>query len=288
MTPMRTEGSNTATTVQILVISLDDSQRVNDIESELARRGLPWSRVAAVDGRRIPEGELALIADVHAGQLLYGRALARTEIGCLLSHRVAYREFLRGQAEWALMLEDDAFPAPGVDSFLSWLSRWRVTTPTIVECFSAGRVNDAPRSITVAADLSLVPLRTYPGFTVAYAINRLGAERALGNPGRVASRADWPAWAVDVDFWRTEPSVFSHGRPDQEFTSTMVRDAYSESRGHKAARWAQLLSGVTYVHLREHYPKGLGQYYRHAVLPTAYFWRGRLSKAIRWVAKTGP
>lgn len=285
---MPTNEGKTPTPVQFLVIALEDSQRVNDIESELARRGLPWTRVAAVDGRRIPQEELAHIADVRAGQLLYGRALSRTEIGCLLSHRAAYREFLSGQAEWAIVLEDDAYPAPGVDTFVAWLSRWRITAPTIVECFSAGRVNESPRSMAVAADLSLVPLRTYPGFTVAYAINRLGAERALGYPGRVASRADWPAWAVDVDFWRTEPSIFSHGKPDQEFTSTMVRDVSAESRGHKAARWARLLSGVTYTQLREHYPGGLGQYYRHAVLPSAYYWRGRVSQAMHWTPKTGP
>lgn len=279
--PFPRGGSDASAAVQLFVIALEGSPRVRELESELANRGLDWVRVSAVDGRALPEADLNRIADRGAGLLLYGRALSATEIGCLLSHRAAYDEFLRGTSEWALILEDDAFPEVGLQEFMEWLTQWRAQQPTIVECFSSGRVNEGPNSRQLSATLSLVRLRTYPGFTVAYAINRRAAEQALEYRVRVASRADWPPWAVDVTFWRTEPNVFAHGRPGEEPTSTIVRGDLREARRHKATRWLRLLSGATFVTLRENYPGGLRQYYRHAVLPSALYWRARVARAVR-------
>lgn len=266
---------------RILVIAMEDSARVDALEAALESRSLEWARVAAFDGRAISADELAEVADLKAGRLLYGQSLSRTQVGCLLSHRAAYRQFLNGAAEWAIVLEDDAFPGNELQQFLDWLTSWHPDAPTIVECFSEGRINDARESRSIGPGLRLTRLRTYPGFTVAYAINRTAARLALAHEGRVGSRADWPAWAVHVDFWRTRPNLASHGLPGQPLTSTMVPSADSESAAHKAGRWAQLISGVTYTRLREHYPDGLNQYYRHAVLPSALYWRQRVSGKLR-------
>ena len=97
--------------LQAFVINLDRSpDRMAVMQERLARTGLPWQRIRAVDGgsldlRRCPE------IDVRGYELRHGKTLVSSEAGCYLSHLDAMRAFLRSTADVALLLEDDAdFP----------------------------------------------------------------------------------------------------------------------------------------------------------------------------------
>ena len=272
--------------LEVFVITLGESDRLESLESALRSYGLEWQRVEAIDARGWDDSQLSDLATPDAGRLIYGCALSAPQVGCHLSHRQAYRSFLSGTAAWALVLEDDAYPSTNVSTLLQSLCGWDAGRPTVVELFSDGRINETRQHIAFASGLDIQRLATFPGFTVAYAINRGAAQLALRHQGRVASRADWPQWAVHVQFWRTRPNVFHHGAPGNPPASTMGTATHAEPTYQKLLRWAGLISGVTYLRLKAHYPDGLGQFIRHAVLPSALYWRTRALKTIGWARPT--
>lgn len=261
--------------IVVFVIALDDSSRAGALTHALASLGLSSRRISAVDGRRMAPEQLRAHAFPQAGRTLYGAELTPTQVGCVLSHRVVYAEFVESGAPWALILEDDAYPSVDLQDVLRWVPDHEWPRPTVVELFSAGRINLSATSMLSEGGLLFQKLKTFPGFTVAYLINRAAAQRALAHHGRVASRADWPAWAADIDFWRVVPNVVAHGSPGPAATSTMLPLGDVESLWAKAVRWIGLVTGVSYLRLRHHYPGGVRQYYRHAVKPPVLNWLGR-------------
>jgi hypothetical protein len=257
--------------LQALVISLSQSRRANQLVH--AANANDWSAdvVDAFDGRHLSDSELALIADTRAGRLLYGQPLSGSQVGCSLSHLRAYSKFLETDSAWALVLEDDAYPLEGLWSFASTVSEWNPPGPTIVQAFSSGRLAPKRGIVDLGNQASIQPLHTFPGFAVAYLINRGAASLALSSSTVVASRADWPQWAADVQFWRAIPNLVLHGTPGSPEPSTMVSGFAHEGVMDKAIRWLGLVTGVTYLRLRGHYSSP-GQFARHAIKPSVSYW----------------
>lgn len=253
-----------------LIVALEDSSRVQALERRLAELDFAATRVAAIDGRTLSEEQLNREANIRAGRILYGQTLTATQVGCALSHRSAYRDFLNSTAEWALVFEDDARPSVDMRCVVEKLTQMDYSGPVVVEMFNEGRVNSSTQSMPLWEGQAVERLTTFPGFTVAYLINRHAAELALADKGLIASRADWPPWAAHVDFWRTVPSVVAHGDSATD-TTTMVPNHDQESSVGRVVRWLQLASGIAYLRLRAHYPGGIRQYYGHAVKPTAVY-----------------
>jgi GR25 family glycosyltransferase involved in LPS biosynthesis len=263
--------------METYVIALEGSQRLATLEGHLRRLGIRFSRAEAVDGGGLNGEELATLADVQAGKVLYGTQLTSTQVGCSLSHRAVYAAIVAARTPWALVLEDDAYPDEKLEEVLTWVAEQRWFSPTVIELYTDGRINASSTVMSGNGDLRYQKLKTFPGSTVAYLINLAAAERALAHIGPIASRADWPAWAAEVEFWRAIPNVVAHGAPGVEATSTMVSPSDTESRPAKTIRWLGLATGFSYLRLRNHYPGGVRQYYRHAVKPTALYWSSRLS-----------
>lgn len=259
-----------------LIIGLEDSTRVGDLNLRLRSMGFDPRGIVAVDGRAMSALEIDAVAVRRAGKHLYGVDLSPPQIGCHLSHRAAFKRFVSTNDPWALICEDDAFPLPDLSLLRTWIGSWAATNPTIVECFSAGRVNVARQVLRTSADVSVQRLKTFPGFTVAYFINTAAARLALEYDGPVTSRADWPQWATEVNFWRTQPNSVLHGEPGAIQSSTMSLPDSMESWPTKLARWLSLLSGITFVRLRRYYPGGIRQYYQHAVAPSLHYWLSQL------------
>jgi len=83
---------------------------------QLEALGMPFARVPAVDGRLVA-------AETKVDRLLYrrrhGRDVRPGEIGCYLSHLAAMQTFLTTDAEYALILEDDATLLPALPEVLA-------------------------------------------------------------------------------------------------------------------------------------------------------------------------
>lgn len=93
--------------LMVLLINLDRSeQRRTQMEQRLAALGLPYERLAAVDGRAL-WSELEASVDIPAFQRNVGRDLMQGEVGCYHSHLQAWRCLLDSDAHTLLVLEDD-------------------------------------------------------------------------------------------------------------------------------------------------------------------------------------
>lgn len=96
----------------IYIINLDRAKdRWAQISAHLDSLGLAYTRVPAVEGRHIslPTDDY----DEAAYLRLHGKLTNPNEIGCYLSHVKVMREFLASEADYAIILEDDAKLEPG-------------------------------------------------------------------------------------------------------------------------------------------------------------------------------
>jgi glycosyl transferase, family 25 len=93
--------------LQTWVINLDRApDRLARIAAQLQRLGLPFTRLPAVDARALTSGQRAAL-DEPAYRRKHGMAPLMGELGCYLSHVAVLRAFVAGDAEFALVLEDD-------------------------------------------------------------------------------------------------------------------------------------------------------------------------------------
>ena len=82
------------------------TQRREAMQALLAQHQIIASWLDAVDGRLIPEAELAQHFDAERAELEYG-PMVRSEIGTSLSHINIYRQMVEQQIQYAVVLEDD-------------------------------------------------------------------------------------------------------------------------------------------------------------------------------------
>ena len=79
----------------VYVINMDSNEtRLARVGAELDSAGVAWTRLPAVNGRALSEGELGRVYDARANRRYARHDLVRPEIGCYLSHIKA--------AEWLL------------------------------------------------------------------------------------------------------------------------------------------------------------------------------------------
>jgi glycosyl transferase family 25 len=104
--------------MQIYLINLDrHSQRLQRMTSLL--EGLPFQRIAAVDGRTVAGSEQR-----DRSRPTGRENLSRYDQACTLSHQCAWREFLAGTEKYVCVLEDDIHVSPDFSKFIndeSWI-----------------------------------------------------------------------------------------------------------------------------------------------------------------------
>jgi glycosyl transferase, family 25 len=94
----------------VFVINLDRSaDRLAHMRAELARVGMGFERIPAVDGRAVPPDLRPQFLDADNKPL--GR-LADGEIGCYASHLTVHQRILSDRLPHALVLEDDPLLTP--------------------------------------------------------------------------------------------------------------------------------------------------------------------------------
>ncbi|MGQ2966953.1 glycosyltransferase family 25 protein, partial [Methylophilus sp.] len=104
--------------LKIFIISLKrDEKKRQEIEKKLNSLGLGFSFVDAIDGKLLSASEISHLN--FAGKIKQ-RAFDPTlgEIGCGLSHLIAYRQFESTSDEWACILEDDVILDERFSSFI--------------------------------------------------------------------------------------------------------------------------------------------------------------------------
>lgn len=97
----------------IFVISLARSKdRRARIAARLAELGLRFEFLEAVDGQDLSPYHRSLVDYSFSDfQRDYGRTLSKGEIGCALSHALAYKKIVEENIPYAVIMEDDTLPS---------------------------------------------------------------------------------------------------------------------------------------------------------------------------------
>ena len=214
------------------VINLDASvDRLKAISHQLNCLNVSFSRVAAVDGKRLSQNEIKKLSyaiDDRDIRVRYTRDLTPGEIGCFLSHRKCWQMLLESSHEWALILEDDIVVSPLAASYMrsdSWLpSDVKICQLSCLKRTQRGRI---AHKRAISDNIGLVnPIFPSPLGTQAYFVSRVFAEEAIKLSEKLPAPVDdflfspWFSLSWKFKIWRTAPVLVV---PSSEFNSDVGR-----------------------------------------------------------------
>lgn len=106
------------------LINLDQSKdRLLAMQSQLEDLQIRYERIAAIEGLKNQE-TAAYNYEVGDSLPLCGRALTDGEIGCSMSHLIAYEKIIRNEHPYALIMEDDLWLPPNTTELINDLIDW--------------------------------------------------------------------------------------------------------------------------------------------------------------------
>jgi glycosyl transferase family 25 len=167
------------------------TKRREAMQALLAQHQITATWLDAVDGRLIPEAELAQHFDAERAELEYG-PMVRGEIGTSLSHVNIYRQMVEQNIQYAVVLEDDVELAPDFCEVLSQLPKAvSCAEPLMVQLTHVERAyTNSARAI---GERRLMRPHGGVWLTSGYFITLAAAQNLLN--------ALYPVWAV-ADHWR--------------------------------------------------------------------------------------
>ena len=171
----------------IYVINLDrDAERMASVRDNLTRLGLSFERLPAVMGKDVPAWEKLVDASLYADR--NRNVMPRAgEVGCYLSHLKAMEEFLRTDAAWCVILEDDVEVLPACVPVLAALGEKDDWDLAKLFCFHSG-MPVRKRALTPTHNLVVHLMRTTS--SAAYAVNRRAAEAMLKSMRPITEQVD--------------------------------------------------------------------------------------------------
>jgi glycosyl transferase family 25 len=171
----------------IYVINLDrDVERMASIRANLDTLGLPFERLPAVMGKDVPEWEKLVDLRTYAWRNRLDMPRAG-EIGCTLSHLKAMETFLRTDAPWCVILEDDVEVLPTCAEVLRSLTEKDDWDLVKLFNFHAGL---PVRKRALAGGHKLVVHLTRTTSSAAYVVNRRAAETLLRSMRPITEQVD--------------------------------------------------------------------------------------------------
>ncbi|MXQ06674.1 hypothetical protein GQ651_02325 [Alphaproteobacteria bacterium GH1-50] len=222
----------------IFVISLSDATgRRASISSALAERGLDFTFIDAVDGRRGLSPDAEAMIDRPGTIRASGRPMADTEYGCALSHMGVYRRIVDDGLPGALVLEDDAILTPLFDEFLA--ADGHLAGDLVQLDHLHGDIWRAERPRALTDTLRLARAARNASLTTGYTISRKGARYFLEHGLPLTRPADWPADPVPLDALLCVPRAVDHppfdGTSNIEIARAKLKAA--EQNGPRALRF---------------------------------------------------
>jgi glycosyl transferase family 25 len=171
----------------IYVINLDrDTERMASIHANLVRIGLSYERLPAVMGKDVPDWEKLVDLPAYAWRNRLDMPRAG-EVGCYLSHLVAMETFLKTDASWCVILEDDVEVLPACADVLRSLSEkddW-----DLVKLFNFHSGMPVKKRALGSAH-HLVAHLTRTTSSAAYVVNRRAAETLLKSMRPISEQVD--------------------------------------------------------------------------------------------------
>ena len=173
---------------------------------QLGVLGMPFERIEAVDGRSLSPREVARHLRAFKWWCAKGYAARNGEVGCALSHQLAYRKILSDGVAEACILEDDVSPgsmfAAMLDAVADFMSASPAPRVVILTPYS-GRGSAKDDGISFECT-------DWAASTGAYALNAAAAEHLLAVNDPLQSTADdWWRWAKrgGIELYKAWPVV---------------------------------------------------------------------------------
>ncbi len=159
------------------VINLDRApDRLQRFSAQMARLGLPWTRLPAVDARALRPDQRAAL-DTVAYRRQHGKTPLPGELGCYLSHVEVFRSFVASGARFGLVFEDDVILHDSLPAVLRGLiahaERWDMVKLSAVHSGTPQPV------LEVAPGHHLAVMLSRCTGSSAYIVNRHAAETYL-------------------------------------------------------------------------------------------------------------
>jgi glycosyl transferase family 25 len=229
----------------VMVINLDRSKdRLERMTTELGRLRLDWERIPAVDGVKVPETERRQVLNEPLFHRNHGSTVLPGELGCYLSHVQAIRRFLSSDAQFAVILEDDASLDNGLPAVLSALQkcpeRWDMVKLSAVH---AG----TPVGVHPLTDChGLAVMLTRCTGSSAYVINRRAAnayDHGLLPMSLPYDHTFDQGWRFGIQVRRITPALVQHGDGSPSTISSRASDPLRLSRKF---HWTRRLSTYLY------------------------------------------
>jgi glycosyl transferase, family 25 len=171
----------------IYVINLDrDVERMASLAGSLRGLNLTYIRVSAVLGKEVPNWEQLVDAKLYGARNRLPMPRPG-EVGCYLSHLKAMEEFLRTDAPWCVILEDDVEVLPACVPVLAALGEKDDWDLAKLFCFHSG-MPVRKRALTPTHQLVVHLTRTTS--SAAYAVNRRAAETMLKSMRPITEQVD--------------------------------------------------------------------------------------------------
>ena len=221
--------------------------RLANSAAQLGKQRIPFERIDAVDGWKLPESEIARIYDAEVNRRRARRPLVRSEIGCYLSHIDAWRRIAEGPAEGGFVFEDDFRAADDLGEILALLSEVRRDWD-MVKLFT---LDPDPKCVdrrTLGSGYEIVVPYRIPSCAIGYGLTREVARR-------LASSAIPFFRAVDEDhkfFWESGLRVALvlpgpvTGGDQQTVTGTIGTERRTAGRGKGVSRLVQARRSFLY------------------------------------------
>lgn len=225
------------------VINLDRApERLARIRVQLDALGLPFTRLAAVDARALtPQQQAAL--DEHAYRRRHGMSPVPGELGCYLSHVEVMRAFLAGDADFALVLEDDVLLHDTLPAVLQGLMHHRERWDAVK--LSAVHSGTPVPYLQVAPGHHLAVMLSRCTGSSAYLMNRRAAAAWLREPGGLLpmqlpyDHVFDQGWRFGLKFRLVTPTPCGH---DEQIASTITAPPGTTRKFH----WTRRLPAFAY------------------------------------------
>ncbi len=223
---------------KVFVINLDSStDRLAHMHATLSRLGLSYERIPAIDGTKLSQDEIKHRYSSFWFQLFHGRQMSPGELGCALSHKLAYRRIVEDQLDWGLVLEDDVLLDDSLLELLQALFGVKLPAEIIQLYFSEQRRHKLP-TLKEVAGKRLVAFTGAHASAIAYLVSHSAAIKLSGTDKIrfAADKFSWISAYYNVSFcgllpFAATPHPTLNGKSNIDYS-----DQYLSHRGRQASK----------------------------------------------------
>lgn len=172
----------------LYVINLDrDVRRLEQVSLQLDGLGLPFERIAAVDGREISESDFQHFQQSRPRQ---NKRWLRGQMGCFLSHYRAWEKIAAGTQPFGVVFEDDIYLSGDVGRYVTH-SDWIPEGTDIIRLEpSTNRMLLARRPVIQLGGRVFYPVKSTAWCAGAYILSQRAARQLIELPVSVHQPAD--------------------------------------------------------------------------------------------------